>query len=50
MFNTIVGAGAIRAGAALLYSSGYNQKMRLLAVPCGSGSATLYVMKSENHF
>jgi hypothetical protein len=29
MFNTIVGAGAIGAGAALRYGSGSNQKMRL---------------------
>jgi hypothetical protein len=45
MFHTIVGAGAVgaRAGAASHYSSGSDQKMRLLAAPCGSssGSATL---------
>jgi hypothetical protein len=31
MFNTIVGAGAVEAGAASRYSSGSDQKMRLLA-------------------
>jgi hypothetical protein len=29
MFNTIVGAGAVGAGAALRYGSGSDQKMRL---------------------
>jgi hypothetical protein len=35
MFNIIVGAGAVRAGAgaASRYGSGYDQKMRLLAAP-----------------
>jgi hypothetical protein len=33
MLNTIVGAGAVRAGAASRYGSGSNQKMRLLAAP-----------------
>jgi hypothetical protein len=37
MFNTIVGAGAVgagaKAGAALRYGSGSDQKMRLLAAP-----------------
>jgi hypothetical protein len=31
MFNTIVGTGAVGAGAASRYGSGSNQKMRLLA-------------------
>jgi hypothetical protein len=35
MFDTIVGAGAVGAGAALRYGSGSGsyQKMRLLAAP-----------------
>jgi hypothetical protein len=33
MFNTIVGAGAVGAGAASCYSSGSDHKMRLLATP-----------------
>jgi hypothetical protein len=37
MFNTIVGTGAVGAGAASRYGSGsgssYDQKMRLLAAP-----------------
>jgi hypothetical protein len=33
MFNIIVGAGAVGAGAASRYGSGSNQKMRLLAAP-----------------
>jgi hypothetical protein len=33
MFNTIVGAGAVGAGAASHYGSGSDQKMRLLAAP-----------------
>jgi hypothetical protein len=33
MFNTIVGAGAVGAGAASRYGSGSVQKMRLLAAP-----------------
>jgi hypothetical protein len=35
MFNTIVGTGAVGAGAASLYGSGSvsDQKMRLLAAP-----------------
>jgi hypothetical protein len=35
MFNTIVGAGAVRAGAgaATRYGSGSDQKMRLLTAP-----------------
>jgi hypothetical protein len=33
MFNTIIGAGAVGAGAASLYGSGSDQKMRLLAAP-----------------
>jgi hypothetical protein len=33
MFNTIVGAGAVEAGAALRYGSGSDQMMRLLAAP-----------------
>jgi hypothetical protein len=33
MCNTIVGAGAVGAGAALRYGSGSDQKMRLLAAP-----------------
>jgi hypothetical protein len=33
MFNTTVGAGAARAGAASCYGSGSDQKMRLLAAP-----------------
>jgi hypothetical protein len=44
MFNTIVGGGAIGAGAASRYGSGSDQKMRLRpkdTAPCSSGSATL---------
>jgi hypothetical protein len=41
MFITIVGTGAVGAGATSRYGSGSDQKMRLLAAPCGSGSATL---------
>jgi hypothetical protein len=33
MFNTIVEAGAVEAGAASRYGSGSDQKMRLLAAP-----------------
>jgi hypothetical protein len=33
MFNTIVGAGAVEAGAASRYGSGSDEKMRLLAAP-----------------
>jgi hypothetical protein len=33
MFNTIVGAGAVGAGAASRYGSGSDQKKRLLAAP-----------------
>jgi hypothetical protein len=33
MFNTIVGAGAVGAGAASRYGSGSDQKMRILAAP-----------------
>jgi hypothetical protein len=33
MINTIVGAGAVRAGAASRYGSGSDQKMQLLAAP-----------------
>jgi hypothetical protein len=33
MFNTIVGTRAVGAGAASCYSSGSDQKMRLLAAP-----------------
>jgi hypothetical protein len=33
MFNTIVGAGAVRAGAASRYGSGSDQMMRFLAAP-----------------
>jgi hypothetical protein len=33
MFNTIVGAGAVGAGAASCYGSGSDQKMQLLAAP-----------------
>jgi hypothetical protein len=33
MINTIVGAGAVGAGAASRYGSGSDQKMRLLAAP-----------------
>jgi hypothetical protein len=33
MFNTIVGAGSVRAGAASRYGSGSDQMMRLLAAP-----------------
>jgi hypothetical protein len=33
MFYTIVGAGAVGAGAASRYGSGSDQKMRLLAAP-----------------
>jgi hypothetical protein len=39
MLNTIVGAGAVGAGAASRYGSGSDQKMRLLAAPA---SATQY--------
>jgi hypothetical protein len=33
MFNTIVGAGSVVAGAASRYGSGSDQMMRLLAAP-----------------
>jgi hypothetical protein len=33
MFNTIVGAGAVGAGATSCYGSGSDQIMRLLAAP-----------------
>jgi hypothetical protein len=33
MFNTIVEAGAVGAGAASRYGSGSDQKMQLLAAP-----------------
>jgi hypothetical protein len=33
MFNTTDGAGAVKAGAASRYGSGYDQMMRLLAAP-----------------
>jgi hypothetical protein len=33
MINTIVGAGAVGAGAASRYGSGSDQMMRLLAAP-----------------
>jgi hypothetical protein len=33
MFNIIVGAGAVGAGAELRYGSGSDQNMRLLAAP-----------------
>jgi hypothetical protein len=39
MFNTIVGAGAVGAGAASRYGSGSIRPKD--AAPCGSGSATL---------
>jgi hypothetical protein len=33
MFNTIVGAGSVEAGAASRYGTGSDQMMRLLAAP-----------------
>jgi hypothetical protein len=41
MINTIVGAGAVGAGAASRYGSGYDQMMRLLAAPAPQ-HCTLY--------
>jgi hypothetical protein len=44
MFNTIVGAGAVGAGAASRYGSGSGSDKKD-AAPCGSGSATLIESK-----
>jgi hypothetical protein len=47
MFNTIVGAGAVGAGAASRYGSGSGQKMRLLAAPQHCKQLTLNCKVNE---
>jgi hypothetical protein len=43
MFNTIVGAGAVGAGAASRYGAGSDQKMRLLAPPAPQHCWQMYI-------
>jgi hypothetical protein len=48
MFNTIVGTGAVGAGAASRYSSGSNQKMRLRLR--NTGSSYVFLNAKQNTY
>jgi hypothetical protein len=48
MINTIVGAGAVGAGAASRYGSGSDKKMRLLAAPAPQYFYKTYVSTMQN--
>jgi hypothetical protein len=50
MFNIIVGAGAVGAGAASRYGSGSYQKMRLLAASAPQHWSILYHMYSVLYY